>query len=531
MSPSVRDHLRGLIREEGSRTSWVLVRARVALTVPYLVATVVLGYAFDLADWRGSIPLTIAYASGAAALLGVTWVRRSALRFAGFAVGLFDMPMFTLISLDGVALLDNPIYLLSSLPPLLLASIGFAALSLNQGAIGLACASAVVCSVLAASRVGAPVTELIPVFLALAVLGVGSSVLVSRLKALVAESRRKDFAGKYVLGERIGAGGMAEVFAATYSPEGGFERRVAVKRVLPAHADNADFIALFRREAELGAMLQHPNLVQVLDFARHLDSWFLAMEYIDGVSLGSLLRALRSRQERLPLPACLYVLSELAEALAYLHERPSPDGTLVGLVHRDVNPPNVLLSRDGAVKLSDFGVARWQSTDSGLTQVGETRGKLAYMPPDQLTGGAPVPAWDLFALGATAYEMLTGVRLFEGNNEGAVMQAVVHQPIFAPSTFRPEVPPEVDAIVLALLERDASKRLPQARMVSTRLRAMEGPLAPYPRGQRALVDVIASVDVTTPAQAPSSSTPYTLDHEGKTATVMPAPAGHVPPAS
>jgi serine/threonine-protein kinase len=296
---------------------------------------------------------------------------------------------------------------------------------------------------------------------------------------------------------------MAEVFTAIYSPEGGFERRVAVKRVLPAHAGDENFVALFRREAELGAQLAHPNLVQVLDFGRHDDSWFLAMEFVDGVSLSALLKALRARNVRLPLPAALYVIAEVAEGLAYLHEKRSADGTQVGLVHRDLNPPNVLLSRGGDVKLSDFGVTRW-STGEGLTDAGATRGKLAYMAPEQVSGGTPLPAWDLFALGATAWEVLVGSRLFTGDNESRVLQGVLEAEVPAPSVQRPDVPPEVDAVVLGLLAKDKSVRTQTAREVAARLRQLGGELAPYPRGRELLAAAIEGAGPQAPAQAPAS---------------------------
>jgi serine/threonine-protein kinase len=332
--------------------------------------------------------------------------------------------------------------------------------------------------------------------------GVLSGFLVSRLRNLVAESRRKDFAGKYLLGERIGAGGMAEVFTATYSPEGGFERRVAVKRVLAQFSEREDFIALFRREAELGAQLAHPNLVQVLDFGRHFESWFLAMEFVDGISLHGLLKGLARRGTQLPVSACLYVLCEVAQGLAYLHEKRSNDGERVGLVHRDLNPPNVLLSTIGEVKLSDFGVARWQSS-SELTQEGATRGKLAYMPPEQIDGGEPQAAWDLFAFGVTAHETLTCQRLFKGEGDVQVLRAVLESRIPPPSELRPGIPPEVDAVVMALLERDPSRRMKSARLAVEAWRTLTGADAPYPGGQAALIHAIAGVERTVPAQAPS----------------------------
>lgn len=503
LNRSVREHLRRLIRDERGKTARVLVRLRAAGSFVYLLATLWFAKVEGLADWQATLPFFTMYTVIAFFLLGLTMRWPALLPHAGVAVGLLDLPLLCLVSLSAMSVMEQPVYLLGSLAPALGAGIVLAAVALDLASIALATVSALVCLVVMLSALHAPASEFAGPAISTALMGLGAGYLVSRVRALVEESRRKDFAGKYVLGERIGAGGMAEVFTATYSPEGGFERKVAVKRVLPAHASDEQFVALFRREAELGATLAHPNLVQVLDFGRHLDSWFLAMEFVDGVTLAALLRAYGSRGEHVPLRACLFVIAEVAEGLAYLHEKPSPDGASVGLVHRDVNPPNVLLSRTGEVKISDFGVARWQST-GGLTATGTMRGKLAYMAPDQLDGTRPAPSWDLFAFGVTAHELLTGRRLFTADNDAALVKAVLGAPVPRPSEVRPEVPPEVDALVLSLLERDDTKRLSSARLVATRLRQLEGPAAPYPHGQRALVEALATVQAAPPAQAPST---------------------------
>lgn len=500
---AVREHLKQLIHEERGRTSRVLVRLRAAGAAAYLLATLYFAKVEGLADWQATLPLFSAYTGAAALLLGLTAKWPGLLRRAGLAVGLLDMPALCLVSLSAIPSMAQPVYLLGTLTPAMALGIVLAAVALDLGAIALATASALACVVVLLRTLAAPMSELASPAVTLVLTGVGSSYLVSRVRRLVEESRRKDFAGKYVLGERLGAGGMAEVFAATYSPEGGFERKVAVKRVLPSHAHDEQFVAMFRREAELGATLAHPNLVQVLDFGRHLDSWFLAMEFVDGVTLSALLKAHAQRREFVPLPACLFVIAEVAEGLAYLHEKPSPDGKSVGLVHRDINPPNVLLSRGGEVKISDFGVARWQAS-GGLTATGTVRGKLAYMAPEQLDAVTPASSWDVFAFGVTAHELLTGRRLFTADNDVALVRALLEQPIPAPSSLRPEVPALVDELVLALLERDVAKRLPSARLVSQRLRQLEGPEAPWPHGQRALVQALATVQSAAPAQAPST---------------------------
>lgn len=524
LNRSVREHLRRIIESERTRTARVLVRLRAAGALVYLGASAWLGLVQGLPDWRATLPLSSLYALVALTLVALVGRGAWGPRLSGLSVGLLDMPVLSAASLLSIPQMERPEYLLGALIPALCCLTVLAGLALDFLAVGLATAVATAGSVTLVLRLGAPPSELVPPVFATVASGVLVAFLVSRVRNLVEESRRKDLGGKYVLGERIGSGGMAEVFTATYSPEGGFERRVAVKRVLPAYAEREDFVALFRREAELGAQLAHPNLVQVLDFGRHMDSWFLAMEYVDGVTLAALMRAYSARGERVPTAACLFVVAEVAQGLAYLHEKPSPDGAAVGLVHRDLNPPNVLLSRTGEVKVSDFGVARWQ-TAASLTQTGTTRGKLAYMPPEQMEGGVPTPGWDLFALGVTAHELLCGRRLFSGESESQTVRAVLEAVVAPPSTVRPGLVPEVDAVVLALLERDPRRRLGSAREVASRLRALQGPDAPYPHGQAALVAALGTVRDAAPAQAPGSPASLPAAPQDETRTLAPPPRG------
>ena len=503
LNPSVRVHLKSIVDAERVRTSRFLVRLRAVITVLYAFVNAWFAFGLHLPDWQMTFPIFALHA-GLSVVLALL-VERSALvlRYSGLSVGLLDMPMISLASLSAIGSMARPEYLLGALIPILALGIVLASLSLDFWSIGLATLMATASSVTLVLAVGAPGSELVAPMFATVCTGVLSAFLVSRLRSLVAESRRKDFAGKYLLGDRIGAGGMAEVFTATYSPEGGFERRVAVKRVLAQFSEREEFVALFRREAELGAQLAHPNLVQVLDFGRHFESWFLAMEFVDGVSLQALIKSHARKGQQLPVSACLYVICEVAQGLSYLHEKRSTDGARVGLVHRDLNPPNVLLSTIGEVKLSDFGVARWQSS-SELTRDGSLRGKLAYMPPEQIDGGQPSTAWDLFALGVTAYETLTCQRLFKGEGEVQVLRAVLENEVPLPSAKRPGLPAEADRVVMALLERDPGRRLGSARLVVDALRAIQGPDAPYPVGQAALIHAIGGTERTAPAQAPSA---------------------------
>ena len=318
-----------------------------------------------------------------------------------------------------------------------------------------------------------------------------TALLAGHLERKAAEAlraiREKDVMGKYFLHERLGVGGMAEVFRATYNPEGGFEKQVAVKRVLPAYTDNEEFLTLFRREAELGSMLIHPNVVQVLDLGRHQGTLFLAMEFVDGLPLSGLLQKLPSG--RLPPAAVTYIGMEVAAALAYVHSRTGPTGEPLHLVHRDLNPPNLLLSRIGEVKLSDFGVAR-AAHQASVTQVQMVRGKAGYMAPEQAYARPLDGRTDLFALGLTLHEALTGRRVLQGDSDAALMHASVHQQVPLPSELVRGISPALESAIMGLLEPDLNLRTPSGEVLHRQLLALTGAEAPYPHGRQQLVEAV-----------------------------------------
>ncbi|NVJ24786.1 MULTISPECIES: serine/threonine-protein kinase [Myxococcus] len=299
--------------------------------------------------------------------------------------------------------------------------------------------------------------------------------------------REQEVMGKYVLHERVGAGGMAEVYRATYCPEGGFQKQVALKRILPSFADDDEFVTMFRREAELCSSLNHPNIVQVFDLGRHGGTYFLAMEFVDGMPLSTLMRGLARKP--LPVAAVTFLGAELASALDYLHRRTGPDGQPLRLVHRDLNPPNVLVSRFGDVKLSDFGIAR-DSARSQLTAAGSVRGKLGYMAPEQAAGRPFDGRADLFALGLTLHEALTGRRALQGSTQEALLRATLDQELAPPSHFNPEVSPALDAAVMGLLEKRPEQRTASGALLRQQLLAVDGEGAPYPRGQALLANAL-----------------------------------------
>ena len=298
--------------------------------------------------------------------------------------------------------------------------------------------------------------------------------------------REQDLMGKYFLHEKLGAGGMAEVYRATYCPQGGFQKTVAIKRVLPKLVSHGDFTELFLEEAGLCALLAHPNVVQVFDCGRFQGTFILAMEYVDGASLH---RILRRSFGPLPLCAVTYLGAELAAGLDYLHRRTTPEGRPLNLVHRDVNPPNVLVSRLGEVKLADFGVAHAATRASARTP--GFFGKTYYAAPEQVHGVVDGKA-DLFALGLTLHEALTGEQLLVGGAEALLRKGQL--PLLPPpSRKRPEVPAVLDALVMQLLQLDPAARPESGAEVRARLSELTGSAAPYPAGQRALAQAVETV--------------------------------------
>jgi serine/threonine protein kinase len=261
---------------------------------------------------------------------------------------------------------------------------------------------------------------------------------------------------KYRLGERIGGGGMAEVFEATLVGVAGFERPVAVKRMLPALSSDPTFGAMFVNEARLASLLHHANIVTVLDFDRDGEGrFFLVMELIRGMDLRQLVDS-----GVLPVEVSVHIACEMLRGLDYAHELEHDDKRL-GIVHRDISPHNVMISWDGQVKLVDFGIAKAVAA-TGVSRSGTLKGKLAYMSPEQAGALELDGRSDVFAVGVVLHELLTGERLFRGSTEPEVLARVLTQPIPRPSERRAGVPPPVDDAVMGMLERDRDRRVASA---------------------------------------------------------------------
>jgi eukaryotic-like serine/threonine-protein kinase len=255
--------------------------------------------------------------------------------------------------------------------------------------------------------------------------------------------------GKYVVQRKLAEGGMAEIFLATAQGAEGFEKPVVIKRIRSGLTNDASFVEMFIAEARLASRLSHPNLVHIFDFDRHEDSYYLAMEYIRGRSLVEAHK--RAREVSMPIsPVLVAQLGvEVARGLAYAHKL-TDHGKPLNLVHRDVTPHNVLLSYEGAVKLTDFGIAK---AGGRATTVGMLKGKFAYMAPEQARGEPVDARTDLFSLGITLWELLTGGRLFDGDTDLAVLRAVQERPVLPPADLNPEVDEELSGIIVKSLAR------------------------------------------------------------------------------
>jgi len=303
----------------------------------------------------------------------------------------------------------------------------------------------------------------------------------------------------------LGRGGMAEVFRARVraGPQAG--RTVALKRLLPALAQDAQYVALFRQEAELTRRLRHRAIVEVLETGVSGGVPFIAMEYVDGRNLKEILAQCAGRRILLPVDFAAYVALVLAQALAHAHEGWDEEGRLLGIVHNDVSPSNVFISRLGEIKLGDFGVARLLpgspqvAVDPGVSRAAMPSGpgafgKIQYLAPELLRGGRPTPASDLFALGAVFFELLTNRRAFPGKDVNEVGQRILAPERPAPSSFRPEVPVALDALVLSCLQREPGRRIATASAFAADVAASYDPAVGTPLAIAAVVRGLFGVE-------------------------------------
>jgi serine/threonine-protein kinase len=283
--------------------------------------------------------------------------------------------------------------------------------------------------------------------------------------------RSEEQLGRYQLLDLLGVGGMAEVFKARCTGPGGFERTVVVKRILPAFGRDGGFLRMFVSEAKILGLLNHPNVVQVYDFGESSGTFFLVLEYVDGKSLGGAMSALRRAGRWMPPLVAARIAHEVCRALDYVHNLQDVDGAPLHVVHRDVTPSNIMFTTTGAVKLLDFGVAKYRASQA-LSQHGTLKGKPAYLPPETLDHGVIDHRGDLFSLGVVLHELLTLEHLFEADDYAITYHRILRMPVPPPSRARPDIPKALDAIVMKALERDPEKRYQTARAMAADLDAL-----------------------------------------------------------
>jgi serine/threonine protein kinase len=265
--------------------------------------------------------------------------------------------------------------------------------------------------------------------------------------------------GKYQLVERLGRGGMAEVWKARVTGPAGFSRTMVLKRILPHLIEDPHFTEMFVAEARLSAKLNHANIVQVYELGDVNGEYYLAMEYVHGRDLVSVMRALLARGAPPPPGLGAFAMREVCRALHYAHSLTDDHGQQLRLIHRDVSPSNVMVSFDGAVKLLDFGIAKaLADANESKTQTGTLKGKFGYMSPEQVEGREIDHRADLFAAGIVLHESLTGRRLFKGSGDLQTIAMVREAKVPPPSQTNPSVPPELDRIVMRALARSPNER-------------------------------------------------------------------------
>jgi uncharacterized membrane protein affecting hemolysin expression len=297
------------------------------------------------------------------------------------------------------------------------------------------------------------------VLLTIILLGASLFLLDRRAKTRALKLRQEmetmDRIGPYVLHKKVARGGMAELFLADYVRRDGFKRRVAIKRILPHLAGNQDFIKMFTREARLAALLQHPNIVQIFDYGKIENAYFIAMEYIDGKNLGEIITALK---QGLPIDKAIFIISRICKGLDYSHtKRDDNTGEPFHIVHRDISPQNLLISYQGEVKISDFGISKARSEPS-LTQAGVVKGKMAYLSPEQALGESVDHQADIYALGLVFYETLTGKRVYRFSSDVDAIRSIPKMDIEPVSNLVPEVSEELNRIVMKCLEKQKNLR-------------------------------------------------------------------------
>jgi serine/threonine-protein kinase len=261
----------------------------------------------------------------------------------------------------------------------------------------------------------------------------------------------------------IATGGMATVWAARLKGTRGFQKIVAIKTILPQLSEDPQFEQMFLDEASLASRIRHPNVAQILDLGEEAGVLFLVMDWVDGEPLSAVLKAASRDTGSIPLPITIRIISQAAAGLHAAHELRDESGSLLGLVHRDASPQNILVTFDGVVKVVDFGIAKAAGRGSADTNAGQIKGKAAYMSPEQVKGGELDRRTDVFALGTILYLMTTGRHPFRGQNDVATLYSISSDaPVMLPSRLIRNFPLSLEAVVMKALAKDPADRFASA---------------------------------------------------------------------
>ncbi len=269
--------------------------------------------------------------------------------------------------------------------------------------------------------------------------------------------------GKYELLTKLGQGGMAEVYLARATLAEGLKKLLTVKKIHPAFSENPHFVSMFKQEAKIATELNHPNIVQVFDFGKLGSSFFLAMEYVEGMDL---MRLIRKGRRRMPIGLAAYIVQQLIQGLDYAHKKKDGYGTHLGIVHRDVSPQNVLISFEGSVKITDFGIAKARSHEE---EKGVVKGKFHYMAPEQALGQEVDARADIFSTGVVLYELVCGRTFFSDIKGSKVLEAVRRKDIPSPTEFREDIPDDLVDIIMRAVSRNPEQRYGSGREMQTAL--------------------------------------------------------------
>ncbi len=302
--------------------------------------------------------------------------------------------------------------------------------------------------------------------------------------------------GRYVVHDRIAAGGMATVHVGRLLGAAGFSRTVAIKRLHDAYAKDPEFVAMLLDEARLAALIRHPNVVPTLDVVAEDDELLVIMEYVEGDSVAHLTKVAQNAGQRVPVPFAAAIVAQALHGLHAAHEARDKNGEALGIVHRDVSPQNILVGVDGVARVLDFGIAKAASRATS-TEEGQVKGKTAYMAPEQLQHGAVDRRTDIFAAAVVLWELLCGRRLFLADSPAETMSRVLTLPIDSPQKYAPDLPKGLVTITLRGLDRDPACRFATAEEMAL---AIEESI-PMPRSKEIGAWVAATAKVNLEGRA------------------------------